>query len=74
MAEGLYASDHQYLEKFTGKYFSVAPTRLQRLLLTVQLYEFEIKYIPGKKAALAEAVHRVIPQEEMELKGLDFTI
>ena len=62
MAEGLYGKpDHQSLERFTWKYFSVAPTRLQRLLLTIQPYDFEIKYIPGKEVALADALSRVNP-------------
>ena len=55
-------------------FFSDAPSRLQRVLLTIQPYDFEIKYIPGKEDALAVAVSRVNPQDEIELKGLDFTI
>ena len=39
----------------------------------MQLCNFEIKYIPGKEVALPDAVSRVNPQDEMELKGLDFT-
>ena len=45
---------------------------LQRVLLTIQSYDFEIKYIPGKEVALADAANRVNSQDEMELKGLDF--
>ena len=51
-----------------------APPCLQRVLLTIQPYDFEIKYIPGKEVALADAVSRINPQDEMELKGLDFTL
>ena len=40
----------------------------------MQPYDFEIKYIPGKEVALADALSRVNPQYKMELKGLDFTI
>ena len=43
-------------------------------MFTIQPYDFEIKYTPGKEVALADAVSRVNPQDEMELKGLDFTI
>ena len=39
----------------------------------IQPYDFEIKYIPGKEGALADAVSRVSPPDKMELKGLDFT-
>ena len=31
----------------------------------MQLYNFEIKYIPDKEVALADAVSRVNPQDEM---------
>ena len=44
----------------------------QRVLLTIQPYDFEIKYIPDKEVAPADAVSRVNPQDEMELKCLDF--
>ena len=43
------------------------------VLLTIQPYDFEIKYIPGKEVTFADAVSRFNPQNEMELKGLDFT-
>ena len=39
----------------------------------MQLYNFEIKYIPDKEVALADAVSRANPQREMEQRGLDFT-
>ena len=61
-------SDHQPLEKKSD-----APPRLQRLLLKIQPYAFEIKYIPDKEVALEDGSSRVIPQDKMELKGLDFT-
>ena len=38
-----------------------APYSLKRVLLTIQPYDFEIKYIPGKEVALADAVSRVNP-------------
>ena len=50
-----------------------APSLL-RVLLTMEPYNFEIKYIPGKEVALADAVSRVSPQDVMEQKGLDFTL
>ena len=36
-----------------------------RIWLTMQLCNFEIKYIPDKEVALADAVSRVNPQDEM---------
>ena len=67
-------SDHQPLEKIHLMNLSDAPPRLQRLLLKIKPYDFEIKYIPGKEVALADTLSRVNPQDKMELKGLDFTI
>ena len=34
-----------------------------RIQLTIQLYDFEIKYIPGKEVAPGDAVSRVNPQD-----------
>ena len=48
-------SDNQPLEKIHIKIF----IRLKRLLLKIQLYDFEIKYIPGKEVALEDALSRV---------------
>ena len=67
-------SDHQPLEKIHLKNLSDALPRLQRLLLKIQPYDFEIKYIPWKEVALADALSRVNPLDKMELKGLDFSI
>ena len=50
------------------------PSSLQGVLLTIQPYYFEIKYIPGKEVVLADAGSRVNLQNEMEQKGLDFMI
>ena len=61
------------LSVYLMKILSDTPFILQRVLLTIQLYNFEIKYIPDKKVLLADAVSRVNHQAEMELKGLDFT-
>ena len=36
----------------------------------MQLYNFEIKYIPDKEVALADAVSRVNPQKEIEQRDL----
>ena len=64
-------SDYWSLEKsFLTRCF-IQPIRIK---LTIQLYEFEIKYIPGKKVASADAKSIVNPQDKMEQKGLDFTI
>ena len=67
-------SDHKPLEDIHLKHPSVAPPRLQRLLLKIQSYDFSIKYIPGPKIPMADALSRVIIHEKMEIEGLDVTI
>ena len=67
-------SDHKPLEGIHLKHLSDAPPRLQRLLLKIQPYDFSIKYIPGTKIPMADALSRVSPHEKAEIKGLDVTI
>ena len=69
----VYKSDNQCLEKFTF-YKMHHPVYKGYCLQHNDIYDFEIKYIPGKEDALADAVSRVNPQDEMEQKSLDFTI
>ena len=49
-------SDHKPLEDMHLKHLSDVPARLQRLLLKLQPYNLTIKYIPGKNAAVADAL------------------
>ena len=49
-------SDHQPLENIHLKHLSDAPPRLQRLLLKLQPYDITIKYLPGHKVAVADAL------------------
>ena len=47
---------------------------LQRLLLKLQPYDITIKYVPGQKVPVADALSRVSPSGKTEIKGLDVTI
>ena len=47
---------------------------LQRLLLKLQPYDITIKYLPGHKVAVADALSRVSPSGKTVIKGLDVTI
>ena len=67
-------SDRKPLEDIHLKHLSDAPPRLLRLLLKIQPYNFVIKYVPGKDLPMADAVHRVSPNEKIEIKDLDVTI
>ena len=66
-------SDHQPLENIHLKHLSDAPPRLQRLLLNLQPYDITIKYLPGHKVAVADALSRVSPSGKTVIRGLDVT-
>ena len=51
-----------------------APTRIQMLLLKIQPYDLSIKYIPGSKVPMADALSTVNTNEKVEIKGLGVTI
>ena len=42
--------------------------------MKIQPCDFSIKYIPGPKIPMADALSRVSPHEKIEIKGLDVTI
>ena len=67
-------SYHKPLGVIHLKYLSNAPARLQRLLLKLQPYDITIKYVPGSKVPVADALSRVSPSGRTEIKGLDDTI
>ena len=67
-------TDHKPLEDIHLKHLSDAPPRLQRLLLKLQPCDITIKYVPGQKVPLADALSRVSPSGKTEIKGLDVTI
>ena len=51
-------SDHKPLEMISKKNLAAAPARLQRMLLRLQRYDYEIKYRPGKEMVLADSLSR----------------
>ena len=62
-------SDHKPLEDIHLKYQSDAPPRLQRLLLKLQPYDINIKYVPGSQVPVADALSRVSPSGRTERVG-----
>ena len=42
-------TDHKPLEAIFKKHLSTAPPRIARMMLTIQKYDVEIKYVQGKK-------------------------
>ena len=51
-------SDHHPLQMILKKNLSAAPTRLQRMLLRLQRYNFLLKYKPGKELVIADTLSR----------------
>ena len=67
-------TDQKPLEDIHLKHLSDASPRLQRFLLKLQPYDITIKYIPGQKVPVADALIRVSPSGKTLIKGLDITI
>ena len=67
-------TDHKPLESIFKKNINCAPPRIGRMVLRIQKYDVEIKYVPGRDIPLADALSRVNPCAGDEIKGLDITI
>ncbi|XP_064637858.1 uncharacterized protein K02A2.6-like [Lineus longissimus] len=57
-------SDHRSLESIQRKPLLSAPKRLQRMLLSLQAYDIEIKYKKGNEMFLADTLSRAYLQSE----------
>ena len=68
----LVQTDHQPLETILRKPMSVAPLRLQAMILKVSGFDLKVEYLPGKKHILADTLSRAsldgVPAEEDELQ------
>ena len=51
-------SDHKPLEMIFKKPLAQTPMRLQRMLLQLQAYSINLKYVPGKNLIIADALPR----------------
>ena len=67
-------TDHKPLVSIHSKALANAPPRLARMLLRIQKYDLDIKYVPGKEIGLADALSRVKPCPGQTIKGLDISI
>ena len=67
-------SDHKPLEMISAKNITCAPPRLQRMLLEVQGYDFNIKYRPGKEIMLADGLSRLPNRAKNKEINLDIKI
>lgn len=67
-------SDHRPLDMISKKNLTAAPARLQRMLLRLQKYDYEIQYKPGSEVILADSLSR-LPKKMKEAEiGFDVAV
>ena len=54
-------TDHKPLTTIMKKSLTSAPRRLQRMLLRLQNYEFDLVYKPGTQVIIADTLSRAFP-------------
>jgi hypothetical protein len=59
-------TDHKPLISIVKKSLSSAPKRLQRMLLQLQRYDFELVYRPGTQMVVADTLSRAFPPAVVE--------
>ena len=62
-------SDHKPLEAIFRKHLSSAPPCIARMMLRIQKYDAQIKYVPGKDIPVAEALSRISSCSGEDIKG-----
>ena len=67
-------SDHKPLEAIFKKHLSSAPPRIARMMLRIQKYDVQIKYVPGKDIPVADALSRISSCCGKAIQGLDVSI
>ncbi len=68
-------TDHKPLESIFVKPISLAPARLQRMLLYLTKYDITVKYVGAKSVLLADTLSRLVkPRADKEIPGLDVNI
>lgn len=68
-------TDHKPLESIFRKPISLAPSRLQRMLLRLAKYHLQVMYVGAKSVLLADSLSRLVkPGSDQEMPGLDVTI
>ena len=68
-------TDHKPWESIFQKPISLAPARLQRMLLRVSKYDIRVKYVGSKSVLLDDTLsHLIEPGNGREIPGLDIRI
>ena len=60
-------TDHKPLEQILNRPLHLAPLRLQKMMMSLQRYQFKVKYKPGKELLLADALSRAYLPESCEV-------
>ena len=64
-------TDHKPLLAITKKALGAAPKRLQRMLLRLQRYNFELHWVPGRDLILADALSRAVAADTATVSSGD---
>ena len=67
-------SDHKPFEAIFRKHLSSAPPRIARMMLRIQKYDAQIKYVPGKDIPVADALSRISSCSGEDILGLDVSV
>lgn len=68
-------TDHKPLVNIFQKPISLAPTRLQRMLLRLAKYNIDINYVSAKNVLIADTLSRLVkPESDSEVPDLDVNI
>ena len=66
---------HKPLQTIFQKPISLAPSRLQRMLLRLSIYNAQVKYVGSKSVLFADTLSRLVdPSKAKEIPGLDISI
>ena len=52
-------SDHNPQEAIVKKHLSIAPPRIVRMMLRIQKYDAQTKYVPGEDIPVADVLSRI---------------
>ena len=67
-------SDHKPLEAIFKKHLSSVPPRIARMMLRIQTYDAQIKYVPRKDIPVADALSRISSCYGEAIQGLDVSV
>ena len=67
-------TDHKPLEAIFKKHLSTSPPWIARMMLRIQKYNVNIKYVPGKNVPMADALSRLDHCDGDTIEGIDVYI